>query len=123
MIRALLVVGLVFLMTGCAQLIGDVKDTTYHDAIEATRRNHETRFQWRAMCRELVVEEVSMWRRQATLAEGEGNLDDASEHRKKAGRILSDNFPDLVTVQGFRAAKDAIEQGQANVFPLNCFPE
>ena len=110
-------------LNGClAQTAQDLKTITYDDAIEATKRNHQTRFEWRAECRALVNQEVAMWSRQAVLAEGEGNLEEASEYRRKAAQVLNENFPDLVTVQGIEGIVEAIDEGQANVFPLDCFP-
>lgn len=119
--RALIVIALLFL-SGCAQVAQDVKENTYDDAIEAVRRNHDTRFQWRAECRILVTQEVAMWSRQATVAENEGELEKASEYRAKAAHVLTRNFPDLITVQSIKSARESINEGEADVFSLDCFP-
>lgn len=111
---------LILLLGGCTEVVQDAKSLTYDDAVEATRRNHATRFQWREDCRQLIKDEFDMWTRQAGMAENEGNLDQASLYRHKAAMVLVENFPPIVTVQTLRTAREAIENGETKVYPLIC---
>lgn len=109
------------LLGGCAQAVADAQDL-YQRGRMAVERNHMFRMDSREICRQMVMEDVNMYRRDALLKEQAGDFEDATASRAKAAAILKTNFPDLVTVQGLETIIETAETDKlAKVFPLKCY--
>ena len=109
------------LLTGCTQALVDAQ-AVYERGRTAVERNHTFRMDAREICRQMVLEDVNMYRRQAMLLEQDGDFEGATAARSQAAEILKRNFPDLITVQAIETAIDTAENDElAEVFPLKCY--
>jgi len=110
------------LLGGCAQAAIDAKRVTYDQGLVAIERNHDFRLDARETCRQMVLEDVSMYRRNAMILETAGEFDAASAERRKAAEVLKESFPPLVLAGSIEVAIESRAAGSlAEVFPLRCY--
>ena len=115
-----------FLLSGCAsaatRVVAQASDIA-DDAALSMERLRDFRIQAREICRQLVMEDVVMWRGRAMVLQNEGKFEEASEARRKVGAILHENFPPLVTETTLKAVVETFDAEKlAELFPLTCYP-
>lgn len=117
------VAGAAFLfLGGCTQAAIDAKRVTYDQGLTAIERNHDFRLGARETCRQMVLEDVFMYRRHAMLLESNGQFEAASGERRKAAAILKESFPPLVIAGSIDVALEGRDDGSVSeVFPLRCY--